>query len=145
MKQHKSELVPSGRFEWNPYAYVVDEATTYPPNMKWSFDLPLLWRGKSDFEQVYKDLTTIRRLRAFLRPVAPPVSDLWTSAAYPMGVPVERRYYTGNVVDINPMADAWERLMYGYCMSDVRETVRRRENSVRMDINQTYGSLYRGR
>ena len=118
--------------------------------MKWRFDMPL----KSEFEQVYKDLFAVRRLRAFLRPVAAPVSDLWTSAAYPMGVPVERRYYTGNVVEptaqdiidyFNPMAEAFNRLMRRYCMSDVRETIRQREILLRWSLNSTYGSMYRGR
>ncbi|QIW87572.1 hypothetical protein Ab1vBOLIVR4_gp55 [Agrobacterium phage OLIVR4] len=166
MKEHQIEVIPlpgPARFEWNQppadaYAYVVDEATAYPHDMKWRFDLPLMWQGKSAFEQVYKDLTAVRRLRAFLKPVAAPVSDLWTSAAYPMGVPVERRYYTGNVVeptaqDIidhfngvrDPKADAFNRLMYGYCVSDVRETARQRENILRWNLNSIYGSLYRGR
>lgn len=146
MQVHKSELVPQGRFSFdsNPQFRV---EPIYPEHMKWSFNLPLLWMGKSEFEQVYRDLATIRRFRAFLRPVAAPVSDLWTSAAYPMGVPVERRFYTGNVLDIetDPLASAFERLMYGYCIADVRETARLHEVSLKRTINQTYGSLYRGR
>jgi hypothetical protein len=146
MKVHKSELVPQGRFSFdsNPQFRV---EPIYPEHMKWSVPLPLLWMGKSEFEQVYRDLTTIRRFRAFLHTVVVPVSDLWTSAAYPMGVPVERRYYTGNVMDIesDPLASAFKRLMYGYCMSDVRETARVREQQLRRTINETYGSLYRGR
>ncbi|QBQ72093.1 hypothetical protein Milano_071 [Agrobacterium phage Milano] len=152
MKVHKSELVPNGRLSFGTF----EEQFPYPEVMKWRFDLPLSWRGKSDFEQVYKDLTAIRRLRAFLRPVAAPVSDLRTSAAYPMGVPVERRYYTGNVVeptaqDIidyfngvrDPKADAFNRLMYGYCVSDVRETIRQREILLRWNLNRTYGKYAR--
>lgn len=122
-----------------------DEVNHYPEQFKWSFALPLLWQTGSRFEQVYRDLTAIRRFRAFLRPVAAPVYDLWTSAAYPMGVPVERRYYTGNVVDIDPLASAFERLMYGYCMADVRTDLSFREFLLRKSLNETYGSLYRGR
>lgn len=154
MKVHKSELVPQGRFDFTYF----DEATAYPKEMKWSFSLPLLWQTGSRFEQVYRDLATIRRFRAFLRPVAAPVYDLWTSAVYPMGVPVERRYYTGNVVEStaqdiidqfngvrDPRLSAFQRLMLGYCMADVRMSTYFREVSLRRTINETYGSLYRGR
>jgi hypothetical protein len=150
-KVHKFELVPQGRFEFTYF----DEATAYPKEMKWSFDLPLLWRGKSDFEQVYRDLTAIRRFRAFLKPVSAPVYDLWTSAAYPMGVPascVERRYYpfdfASYVIDAfngfaDPRLTAFQRLMMGYCMADVRMSTYFRELSLRRTINETYGKYGR--
>lgn len=133
MKVHKSELVPQG-FDSNPQ-FRVDQI--YPEVFKWVIGLPLLWQGKSEFEQVYRDLTVIRRFRRFLRPVAAPVSDLWTSATYPMGVPVERRYYTGNVLDIDPMAR--------YYTGDIRSHLSFREFLLRKSLNETYGSLYRGR
>ena len=141
-----------GRFSFSYF----DEVQHYPKEMKWSFNMPLLWRGKSEFEQVYRDLTAVRRFRAFLRPVAAPAYDLWTSAAYPMGVPVERRFYTGNIVEPtaqdlidyfngvrDPRLSAFNRLMYGYCMSDVRETARVREQQLRRTINETYGKFAR--
>lgn len=143
MKVHKSELVPQGRFSFdsNPdrIRSLLNEGTYYPEQMKWSFGLPLLWQGKSEFEQVYRDLTAIRRFRRFLRPVAAPVSALWTSAAYPMGVPVERRYYTGNVLDIE--SDFYR----GYYTGDIRSCLSFREFLLRKSLNETYGSLYRGR
>lgn len=139
---------PQGRFYFDTTPQFRVEPI-YPEHMKWSFNLSLLWQTGSRFEQVYRDLATIRRFRAFLRPVAAPVYDLWTSAAYPMGVPVERhavrRYYTGNVLDIetDPLSSAFERLMYGYCIADVRETARLHEVSLKRTINQTYGKYSR--
>lgn len=138
MKVHKSELVPQGRLSFSTF----EESFPYPEIMKWSFSLPLLWQGKSEFEQVYRDLTAVRRFRRFLRPVAAPVSDLWTSATYPMGVPVERRYYD---IESDPLASAFKRLMYGYCMSDVQKDIGLREQLLRWNLNSTYGSLRRGR
>jgi len=129
-KVHESELVPQGRFDFNYF----DEATYYPDHMKWSFNLPLLWWGKSDFEQVCRDLAAVRRFRAFLRPVSAPVYDLWTSAAYPMGVPVscvERRYYP-----IDPIG-------YFNGMYDPRLSAGLRELSLRLTLNETYGKYGR--
>lgn len=130
---------PQGRFSFTYF----DEATIYPDHMKWSFGLPLPWTGK---EQVYHDLTTIRRFRAFLRPVAAPVYDLWTSAAYPMGVPVvpfERRLWIDHFNGVDPLASAFERLMYGYCTADVRKHLSFREVSLRRTLNETYGKFAR--
>lgn len=146
---------PSGRISFfgttERVHSLIDEGTYYPDHMKWSFNLPLLWWGKSDFEQVYRDLTAVRRLRAFLRPVSAPVYDLWTSAAYPMGVPtscVERRFYPIDPIGYfngmyDPRLSAFQRLMLGYCMADVRLSAGLRELSLRRTLNETYGKYGR--
>ncbi|AFH19749.1 hypothetical protein F406_gp066 [Agrobacterium phage 7-7-1] len=140
MKVHKSELVPQGRLSFSTF----EESFPYPEIMKWSFSLPLLWQGKSEFEQVYRDLAAVRRFRRFLRPVAAPVSDLWTSATYPMGVPVEHSFRPVAVID-GKFLDIESDFYRGYYTGDIRSHLSFREFLLRKSLNETYGSLYRGR
>lgn len=138
---------PNGRISFygkdrSPIRSLIDEPIYYPDEMKWSFNLPLLWRGKSDFEQVYRDLTAIRRFRAFLRSVAAPVYDLWTSAAYPVGVPevpFERRLWIDHFNGVDPRLNDYQRDMIRYFTEDVRLST----YSLRRTLNETYGKYGR--